>query len=73
MNPLITRQWHEICALLLKKAGTDHVVFTEQDFKIPSGYISAEVLEDGLHIRMIDPIAAERINLLQNMVPTDPN
>ena len=73
MSNQVTRQWHEVCALLLTKMGATHVVITEDDFNKTKGYISAEAREDGLHIELIDPEEAHRKMLLQCMAPSVPN
>ncbi len=73
MSNQVTRQWHEVCALLMTKMGATHVVITEDDFNKTNGYISAEVCEEGLRVALIDPEEAHRKMLLQCMEPSVPN
>lgn len=73
MSNQVTRQWHEVCALLMTKMEATHVVITEDDFNKTNGFISAEARADGLHIRLIDSEEAHWKMLLQCMPPGVPN
>lgn len=59
----VSDHWHTICALLMAKMGTDHVVITVDDISRmqPRSAIVIQELHDGLHLRMVDSEQAEQI------------
>jgi hypothetical protein len=62
----VREQWHKLCALLMVKLGTDHVVITPNDIErlVRAGAgraIVVQELADGLHLRMVDQAEADRL------------
>lgn len=70
----VSRQWHEVCGLLMAKMGVDHVVITEDDFDKNCGFhITAEIQGDTLHVSRIPDKVAEQLMILHRMPPSSPN
>lgn len=56
--------WHKIVAMMMLRAGEDHVVFTDEDIKalaMGDKNIVLEELADGLHIRLVSDIEVLRL------------
>lgn len=55
--------WHEIIAFVLHKLGVNHVVVTVEDIQAmpPDMFLTAQELEDGLHIRFVDRNTASKL------------
>jgi len=55
-------QWHVICALLMLKFNSRHVVITLADIEKSKGEnIAIQELGDGLHVRLVDDNEASRL------------
>lgn len=72
---VVREQWHKLCALLMAKLGTDHVVITAADIDrlVREGggrAIVVQELADGLHLRMVDPAEADRLARVHGGRPT---
>ena len=65
-------EWHKIAALLLAKTGNGHVVITEADLQLipPGGGIAIQELPDGLHLRLVDQVTAQRLARENGGLPT---
>jgi hypothetical protein len=66
-NHQVTRavhdQWHKLCALLMAKFQTTHVVISLADIRLLSGKsnITVRELDDGIHLELVDDATAERL------------
>lgn len=56
-------QWHKILILVMRKQGLTHVVLTPKDLigMIGGTAITAQEKDDGLHLRVVDALEAERL------------
>ncbi len=67
----VSEHWHTICALLLMKGGSDHVVITTADIaKMAKDIcIAVQELPDGLHLRIIGREEGERLARKEGGLP----
>jgi hypothetical protein len=68
----VSDHWHKICALLMAKLGTDHVVITLADIARmePNSAITIQELHDGLHLRIVNPEQADEIARREGGLPS---
>lgn len=64
-------QWHKLAAIMMHKAGTDHVIITAADVSaIQGSSIVVQELADGLHVRLVDEHEGARLARQAGELPT---
>lgn len=68
----VSEHWHALAAVLMRKLGTEHVVITEPDLERmkPGECIVVQELHDGLHLRIVDEVTAEKLAREHGGLPT---
>jgi Cu/Ag efflux pump CusA len=69
----VSEHWHKVAALLMKKAGMEHVVITEADIAALENLNQAIVIDaraDGLHVSLVDMATAEKLARQEGGLPT---
>lgn len=66
VTQMVHDQWHTLCALVMHKLKTMHVVISPADVERFSaeragGCIVVQELADGLHLRFVDEATAEKL------------
>jgi hypothetical protein len=68
----VSDHWHTICAILMNKMGTDHLIITQRDIQrmTPGSCIVIHEKKDGIHLKMVSREEGERMAREQGGLPT---